>query len=387
MGAIAAVRLVTSGQGTEVWVADRITGKTVIRELVASTEADVRPDDVALGAIELLRASLMELHSPSSPRGEADITSEVRALSYPTAERPRPRTETPALPAFSLSGGPSLDLGLDGVGPSLHSQWAAWLGLGQRFGARAFASLSLLPGHHEVPEGSVEVASNVLGLGATFDFTRQDAPLVPTLGVGAAAARVETVGRARAPFMSTSESSWFAGGYGQLGIGWRVAPASASAPRRGRPRARDSTDHRGEPPRARQVGRSRRPPGVRHRSLAREVDGQTPKAESVEREQIGNALDSDVGCGVLGDRDRVVRVVPLPRKDRRHPGSPDLFHGGEDAQLVVDEHEPIGRVATRDVVELLLLVDVDEHVAPRPRRRDPSDRTCAAGRRRRRPTR
>jgi hypothetical protein len=39
------------------------------------------------------------------------------------------------------------------------------------------------------------------------------------------AARVETVGRARAPFVSTSNAGWFAGGYGQFGLGWRVTPA------------------------------------------------------------------------------------------------------------------------------------------------------------------
>jgi hypothetical protein len=225
VGAIAAVRLVVSGQGTEVWVADRVTGKTVIRELVGSTETEVRPDDVALGAIELLRASLMELHSPSPPRGEAEVTNEIRALSFPGAERPKPKVETPTLPSFSLSGGPSVDLGLDGVGPSLHSQWAAWIGLGQQFGARAFASIALLPAERDVAEGTVQVASNVLGLGATFDCARQDGPLVPVVGFGAVAARVETVGRARAPFVSTSNAGWFAGGYGQFGLGWRVTPA------------------------------------------------------------------------------------------------------------------------------------------------------------------
>jgi hypothetical protein len=224
VGAIAAVRLVASGQGTEVWVADRITGKTVIRELVGSTETDVRPDDVALGAIELLRASLMEVHAPSPPHGEAELTNEIRALSYPGAEG-RPKVELPPTPAFSLAGGPSVDLGLDGVGPSLHSQWAAWLSLGQRFGARAFASLALVPAERDVTEGTVEVASNVLGLGATFDCLRPDGPFVPTLGLGFVTARVQTVGRARAPFVSTSDSAWFAGGYGQLGAGLRIAPA------------------------------------------------------------------------------------------------------------------------------------------------------------------
>jgi hypothetical protein len=227
VGAIAAVRLVVSGQGTEVWVADRVTGKTVIRELVGATDTEVRPDDVALGAIELLRASLMELHSPAAPRGEAEVTNEVRALSEPGGERPRPKVEPSPVPAFSLSGGPSVDLGLglDGASPSLHGQWAAWMGIGSRFGARAFASLSLLPAEHEIAEGTVEVGANVLGFGATFDCARQDGPLVPVIGLGVVTARVETVGRARAPLLSTSESAWFAGGYGQLGVGVRLTPA------------------------------------------------------------------------------------------------------------------------------------------------------------------
>jgi hypothetical protein len=36
---------------------------------------------------------------------------------------------------------------------------------------------------------------------------------------------VETIGRARVPFGSSSEASWYAGGYGQLGLAWRILPA------------------------------------------------------------------------------------------------------------------------------------------------------------------
>src|ERR1035437_9780285 len=63
LGAIAAVRLVPSGGGVEVWIVDRVTGKTVLREIVRpegpSGEADAM---VAMRAVELLRASLLAIH-------------------------------------------------------------------------------------------------------------------------------------------------------------------------------------------------------------------------------------------------------------------------------------------------------------------------------------
>ena len=80
-----------------------------------------------------------------------------------------------------------------------------------------------------------------------------------------------------------------------------------------------------------------------------------------------------------------MRVVALPREDRRHAVAPDLLHRGEDPHLVVDEHVALRRIAPLDVLELLLLVDVDEHVAAGRRPRGPSAGSSAAGRRRRRP--
>jgi hypothetical protein len=56
-------------------------------------------------------------------------------------------------------------------------------------------------------------------------------------------------------------------------------------------------------------------------------------------------------------------VVPLAREDRRQPLAPVLLDGGQDPDLVVHEHVVGRRMAALDVVELLLLVDVDEHAA------------------------
>ncbi len=178
------------------------------------------PDDVALGAVELLRASLMELHSPSAPRGDAELTPEVRDLSLAT---PKPPSEKHASPTFSLSAGAGAELGLRSIGPSLHSDWAGWVNLGAGFGARAFLSLPLLAEHATLPEGQVELASKIFGLGGTFEPGSSDGAFIPRFGLGVAVARVETVGRALPPSLSTSASAWFAGGYGELGAGLRLS--------------------------------------------------------------------------------------------------------------------------------------------------------------------
>ena len=60
-----------------------------------------------------------------------------------------------------------------------------------------------------------------------------------------------------------------------------------------------------------------------------------------------------------------VRVVPLAGEDGGQALAPRLLDRGEDPHLVVDQHVVVGRVASLDVVELELLVDVDEHAPGR----------------------
>ena len=84
VGAVAAVRLVPSGEGmVEIWVADRVTGKAVVREL-AAPESGASDAAVAIGSVELLRASLMELHSGEPPHGDAPATAKIQALALPS---------------------------------------------------------------------------------------------------------------------------------------------------------------------------------------------------------------------------------------------------------------------------------------------------------------
>jgi len=75
------VRLVASREGkVEVWVADRVTGKAVVRELDAP-EGGTSDAAVAIGSVELLRASLMELHSGEPAHGDAPATEKLQSLA------------------------------------------------------------------------------------------------------------------------------------------------------------------------------------------------------------------------------------------------------------------------------------------------------------------
>lgn len=87
-GAVALLRLVPAGAAVEVWLTDRLTGKTVIREY--ALEGTLHSDDaVALGAVELLRASLLELSTPGSARPEMPVPNEARQLAVPVSGPPR----------------------------------------------------------------------------------------------------------------------------------------------------------------------------------------------------------------------------------------------------------------------------------------------------------
>ncbi|WP_437958418.1 hypothetical protein WME76_01335 [Sorangium sp. So ce119] len=125
-GAIAAIRAVPSGRGVEVWIADRVTGKTVLREMAGDAGAPDRDAALALRVVELLRASLLEAALPAPPPGELPATPEIReklrvpapaALADAPPPPPSPALRVALAPGALLSPGglgaaASLDLGV-----------------------------------------------------------------------------------------------------------------------------------------------------------------------------------------------------------------------------------------------------------------------------------
>ncbi|HEY6080417.1 MAG TPA: hypothetical protein VIW29_16500 [Polyangiaceae bacterium] len=214
LGGIAAIRVLASARGSELWLSDAATAHTLTRSLTPAATSSGDPREVALGTLELLRASMMELHAQSRAAA-ASPCPEPGAPRGP----PSPPTKTAI---FSLSGGLAAELGLRSVGPSLSTLWAVGLKLGGCFGLRAFAALPLFAEQADVPEGHVEVEPLLLGGGLGCSFVRDGARLWPRVSLGLAGARVMTRGTAIDPVRSSNSEVWLAGGYGMLGLGLRV---------------------------------------------------------------------------------------------------------------------------------------------------------------------
>lgn len=214
VGAVAAVRLVASREGkVEVWVADRVTGKAVVRELDAS-ESGASDAAVAIGSVELLRASLMELHSGEPPHGDAPATEKVQSLAL----APAPRTAR-----LGLEAGAGAELGVRGLGPSADADVGLWIRVASRFGARVLAHASLSPAHVTTPSGAVDARSQLFGALATWDFVDASARWVPSVSAGMAAAHVSTTGTAAPPFVSATAARWSAAPVAGLGLAWSFA--------------------------------------------------------------------------------------------------------------------------------------------------------------------
>jgi hypothetical protein len=215
LGGVAAVRVLADARGSELWVLEPASSRSVTRSLLRPAGGGGDANEVALGTLELLRASLVELHHPP-PAQPAAPARQPGPLPAPAG--------TPAARAasFSLAGGLAADMGLRGVGPSLSTLWAVWAGLGGCFGARGFVSLPIMAEGGEVPEGRVEVEPTLLGAGVLCSLPQANARFSPRVSLGFVGARVETRGIARDPARSHTEAAWFGGGYGLLGMGLRL---------------------------------------------------------------------------------------------------------------------------------------------------------------------
>lgn len=218
VGAIAAVRIVPMAQSAQVWTADPVTGQAVFRETVPP--AGQKPSDaaVALGAVELLRASLLELHPPEAPPPPKPPAPPVVCPPLPLPEKPRE-------PALGLSIGTGIDLGLVGS-PSLSWELALWLRIHGRIGIRAVALVSVVPANASTPPyGSIAIGAQLYGAELTYDLAEPSSAWTPVVGLGVAGADVTVRGQsATTPDgVNLYDDHVVAVPFGHVGAGWAVA--------------------------------------------------------------------------------------------------------------------------------------------------------------------
>jgi hypothetical protein len=217
--AIAAIRAVPSDRGVEVWVADRVTGKTVLREVAS----DGAPDDdgaLALRAVELLRASLLEIALPEPPRGEVAPPPDLRAkMAIPPpgalAEPPPPSLR------FSLEGG--VLASPSGLDPAAALELGlAWMPL-DHVGAAAFVSIPLTAPSASAQQGSVSLRALFAGGGVRFVFTSPASRWAPSVDLGLVAAVLDATGTGSPGFLGKQPSGVTAAPFARAGVAFAVS--------------------------------------------------------------------------------------------------------------------------------------------------------------------
>ena len=208
--AVAAFRIVVVGDRADVWIADRVTGKVVLREMLPRG-AQIDGRVVALRAVELLRVSLMELDEHRAPQGEL----------------PPPPTLTEAsgllqdLERFSLTADSAFLWSPGGCGPGVGVAAAvawrpAWIG------ARLFGGSMLAPATITVSEGRGEVTTRWLGLDAVLQPRRTRIAWRPRAGLGFAALATNLHGVTTPQRASGDETVYTFSPVASLDLGWAV---------------------------------------------------------------------------------------------------------------------------------------------------------------------
>jgi hypothetical protein len=242
---VATVRLVRDPQtrATELWVSDRLTGKTLVRRVRADPERS--PRLVALRGVELLRASLLELASPphdDAPPATPEMAQPpppevVRLVAPPPAVPLAPvardvgtsaPSARPWIPHAAFDAGIAVLASTDHLGPAATPAFGAWvalpasLALRLRFVGPAFQSgLSNAIGSAVVRQecGSLDLAWIVPLRGW----------LAPYVALGGGAYHLHVQGTASAPYHGTTNDVWAALAAGAAGVAFRIAPGVSIA--------------------------------------------------------------------------------------------------------------------------------------------------------------
>lgn len=221
-GAVAAFRIVLAGlhdgahEGkhddvhADVWIADRVTGKVVLREMLPRG-AQVDGRVVALRAVELLRASLMELDVRPVPVEEAPAAASLPQSSGLLEDLERATLSADSSFLWSPGGtGPA-------VGVAAAVAWKpTWIGV------RLFGGSMLAPATIQRPEGSGQVTTRWMGLDAILQPRRRRMAWRPRVGLGWAALSTELRGDANPAWISEQRTVYTLSPRLAADLGWAV---------------------------------------------------------------------------------------------------------------------------------------------------------------------
>lgn len=209
-GCLAAIGVVRKGSlDADVWVADRVTGKAVLRHVHFGADSADAAAIFALRAVELLHASLLELGESHPTRGEVRAPPEVQRWAAPPTPRAAPPSREMHAGVVVLGGPGGVPVS---VAPALGFSWrpvASWAG-GLEVSGPAIS-------HVEGPEGSARIDQEAAYAFVRFEPLGRSA-FSPYGRAGLGATRFGVDGQATTPYTNQSNQLWSAVGVAGLGL-------------------------------------------------------------------------------------------------------------------------------------------------------------------------
>lgn len=208
----------------ELWVVDELTQKTVVRRVgIGRTPAGNVPEVLARRAVELLRASLLEIlldarkrKAPPAPGPRAQASRWVERALEPSAQR------------FGVEAGVQVLGGFGGVGAAVLPVARLRAALDERWRARL--TLSGLGTNPEVEavEGTATIAQEFALLELVFEMS--PAPWIrPAFSLGAGAYHIEAEGNAAWPYAGIESDRYAFAADAGLGFALPVTSSFAIA--------------------------------------------------------------------------------------------------------------------------------------------------------------
>jgi hypothetical protein len=227
LGVVAAIRIVPSHTGAEVWIVDRVTGKTLLREvLLEPTEPSRRADVLAVRAVELLRASLIEVEAAHPSRGDVPPPPAVREIVERETRRPTaaPRPAPPGADVFRVSAAPGLAWSPGGVPANVHPTLAVhWTALSPRLGFGAIALLPTVAREVCGDEGCASFSTASMAADVELELASPRAVVRPALGLAFGAVWARMGGDAIVPRDGADVDVLAALALGHAGLAVRIA--------------------------------------------------------------------------------------------------------------------------------------------------------------------
>jgi hypothetical protein len=181
----------------DLWVTDRLTGKTSIRRLEGDASSELGPAALAIRAVELLRASMLELAVGPARDQPRNVPESVRRFVAPP-KPPRTHVRAAAVGCHGPGGVPPALGPLLGVGQSLSESFRVDASvIGPLFGSDLTAEL-----------GTVALRREMVLLEAVLVLGR--GIVRPLFRVGAGAHHFTVNGEATSPHVGQRDEVWSA---------------------------------------------------------------------------------------------------------------------------------------------------------------------------------